>query len=130
RAARQELPELPLDEAGKPTAVAPVARLAQERLEVLSHYPMEDGALGRSGLIDSGAHGRRASEARAVHVSARRTALPASRPRRPATLKRGVATRTDAPPLAILHSPPSGASRRGATAPRPRCGRAPASGPP
>jgi hypothetical protein len=90
RAARQELPELPLDEAGKPAAVGPVARLAQERLEVLAHDPMEDGALGRSGLIDGGAHGRRASEVRAVGVSARRTALPASRPGRP---QRGSETR-------------------------------------
>jgi hypothetical protein len=72
RSARQELAELPLDEARQPAAVGAVARLAQERLQVLAHDAMEDAALRVAGLVRGGAHRRRASETRAVRGAARR----------------------------------------------------------
>ena len=85
RAARQELAELSLDEAGEPAAIAAVGDLAQEGFQVLAHDAMEDGALRGPGLIRGDAHGRRASEARAVRGSVRRTALPPWTARRTAT---------------------------------------------
>ncbi len=77
--------ELALDEAGKPAAVGAVGGLAQEGFQVLADDAMEDGALRVPGLIRGGAHGRRASEARAVRGSVRRTALPPGTARRAAT---------------------------------------------
>jgi len=85
RAARQELAELSLDEAGEPAAIAAVGDLAQEGFQVLADDAMEDGALRGSGPIGGDAHGRRASEARAVRGSVRRTALPPWTARRTAT---------------------------------------------
>src|SRR5438093_1831049 len=85
RAARQELAELSLDEAGEPAAIAAVGDLAQDGFQVLAHDAMEDGALRGPGLIRGDAHGRRASEARAVRGSVRRTALPPWTARRTAT---------------------------------------------
>jgi len=69
-AARQELPELTLDEAGKSAAVGAVGGLAQEGFEVIANDAVEEGALGVPGLIRSATHDRRASEARAARRSA------------------------------------------------------------
>jgi len=76
RSTRQELAELALDEAGKSAAVGAVGGLAQEGFQVLAHDAMEDGALRGPGLIRGDGHRRRASEARAVRGSVRRTAIP------------------------------------------------------
>jgi len=75
RSTRQELPELALDEPGKPAAVGAIGGLAQEGFQVLADDAMEDGALRIPGLIRRDTHGRRASEARAVRGAVRRTAL-------------------------------------------------------
>jgi hypothetical protein len=85
RAAGQELPELALDEAGKPAVVGAVGDLAQEGFQVLADDAMEDGALGGPGLIGGSAHGRRASEARAVSGLVRKRALLPCTARRSAT---------------------------------------------
>ena len=85
RSARQELAELALDEAGKSAAVGAVGGLAQEGFQVLAHDAMEDGALRGPGLIRGDGHRRRASEARAVRGSVRRTAIPPWTARRTAT---------------------------------------------
>ena len=85
RAAGQELPELALDETGKAAAVGAVGDLAQERFQVVADDAMEDRALRGPGLIRGGAHGRRASEACAVHRLVRRTTLPCERASRTAT---------------------------------------------
>ena len=85
RAAGQELPELALDETGKAPAVGAVGDLAQERFQVVADDAMEDRALRGPGLIRGGAHGRRASEACAVHRLVRRTTLPCERASRTAT---------------------------------------------
>src|SRR5439155_14393501 len=72
RAAREELPELALDKAGQTATVGAVGDLAQERFQVVADEAVEDGALCGPGLVGGGAHGRRASEARAVAGSTAR----------------------------------------------------------
>src|SRR5207302_6949034 len=72
RAAGQELPELALDEPGEAATLAVISDLPQEGFQVLADDAMEDGALRCSGLIRGNAHGRGASEARAVPTSAPR----------------------------------------------------------
>ena len=85
RAARQELAELSLDEAGEPAAIAAVGSLAQQGLQVLADDAMEDGARSVPRLVSDRAHGRRGSEARAARGAVRRTALLPGRARRSAT---------------------------------------------
>src|SRR2546429_1615055 len=93
RAARQELAELSLDEAGEPAAIAAVGDLAQEGFQVLADDAMEDGALRGSGPIGGDAHGRWASEARAVPGSVPKTALRSWTARHRATGIRSTALR-------------------------------------
>src|SRR5947208_13179506 len=95
RAARQELAELSLDEAGEPAAIAAVGDLAQEGFQVLADDAMEDGALRGSGPIGGDAHGRWASEARAVPGSVPKTALRSWTARHRATGIRSTALRAE-----------------------------------
>jgi len=68
-ATRDEFAELTLDEPRKPVAIGAIGGLAQEGFQVLADNTMEDGARRVPRLIGEGAHGRRASEARAVRGS-------------------------------------------------------------
>ena len=93
--ARQELPELALDEAGEAATLAAVADLAQEGFQVLADDAMENSALRGPGLIGDDPHGRRASEARAAPGSVPKAALPPSTTRRCATGRRNTALRAE-----------------------------------
>src|SRR5207249_5897504 len=103
--------ELALDEAGQSAAVGAVGGLAQEGFQVLAHDAMEDGALRGPGLIRGDGHRRRASEARAVRGSVRRTAIPPWTARRTATWIRNAALRA-ASDRAIDVECPGGSGRR------------------
>ena len=65
-AARQELPELPLDELGQARAVAGRRHRAQEDLQMLGDDLVEHGVLGVAGPVD------RSLEGQGPHVGARR----------------------------------------------------------
>ena len=93
--ARQELPELALDEAGEAATLAAVADLAQEGFQVLADDAMENSALRGPALIGDDTHGHRASEARAVPGSVPKAALPPSTTRRCATGSRNAALRAE-----------------------------------
>jgi len=50
-AARQEVPEVALDERGEMAAACRAGRLREKRLQVLADDAVEDAALGRAGLV-------------------------------------------------------------------------------
>src|SRR5439155_1128148 len=81
--------------AGEPAAIAAVGDLAQEGFQVLADDAMEDGALRGSGPIGGDAHGRWASEARAVPGSVPKTALRSWTARHRATGIRSTALRAE-----------------------------------
>jgi len=70
---------------GNPPPSLRSATSRKKVFQVLAHDAMEDGALRGPGLIRGDAHGRRASEARAVRGSVRRTAFPPWTARRTVT---------------------------------------------
>src|SRR5207245_9395234 len=84
-----------LDGAGEAAAVGAVSSLAQEGLQVLADDAMEDGALRGPGPIGGDAHGRRASEKRAVPGSVPKTALRSWTARQRATGIRNTALRAE-----------------------------------
>ena len=117
-ATSEELAELALDKVGQAAAVGPLGGIAQEGLEVLADETVEDGALGRAGLVDGATHDRRASQ--------RRAGAPCRRIDRFASVRRPAGScsprtsppcsRTPCPPCRVGKSPPAERAPRAAAA--------------